>query len=59
MRLTDQHGNQVAQSPQKPVNLLSEIPAPSSRKLNEREQRDCEVIGERKKTTLNFKYLVN
>ena len=45
LRLTDQHGNQVVQSPQKPVNLLSEIPAPSSRKLNDREQRDCEVIG--------------
>lgn len=29
---------------QKPVNLLSE-PVPHGRKLSEREQRDCEVIG--------------
>jgi hypothetical protein len=43
LRLGDQQVG--AQSPQKSVNLLPEIPAPTSRKLNEREQRDCEVIG--------------
>jgi dynamin 1-like protein len=32
-------------SPQKPVNLLPEVPIQSSRKLSDREQRDCEVIG--------------
>jgi len=31
-------------SPQKPVNLLPEIPIQSGRKLNEREHRDCQVI---------------
>ena len=31
-------------SPVKPVNLLPEIPAQNGRKLNDREQRDCEVI---------------
>jgi len=38
--------NQVSQviSPVKPVNLLPEIPVQSGRKLNDREQRDCEVI---------------
>ena len=30
---------------QKPVNLLSESVSQSGRKLSEREQRDCEVIG--------------
>lgn len=34
----------VAASPQKPVNLLPEVPIQSGRKLNDREQRDCEVI---------------
>ena len=36
------------QSPQKPVNLLPEVPEMSSssgRKLSDREKRDCEVIG--------------
>jgi hypothetical protein len=32
-------------SPQKPVNLLPEVPSQSSRKLSDREQRDCDVIG--------------
>lgn len=32
-------------SPQKPVNLLSEPVAQTGRKLSDREQRDCEVIG--------------
>ena len=38
----------VAASPQKPVNLLPEVPEMSSssgRKLSDREKRDCEVIG--------------
>lgn len=30
---------------QKPVNLLPEVPTHISFKLNEREQRDCDVIG--------------
>jgi len=29
---------------EKPVNLLPEVPTTTSRKLTEREQRDCEVI---------------
>eukprot|EP00088_Acartia_fossae_P032522 TRINITY_DN33296_c0_g1_i10.p1 TRINITY_DN33296_c0_g1~~TRINITY_DN33296_c0_g1_i10.p1 ORF type:complete len:760 (-),score=185.56 TRINITY_DN33296_c0_g1_i10:935-3214(-) len=37
-------GPQNVISPVKPVNLLPEIPIQSGRKLNEREQRDCEVI---------------
>lgn len=32
-------------SPIKPVNLLPEVPTQTSRKLSEREQHDCEVIG--------------
>ena len=32
-------------TPHKPVNLLPEVPTNQSRKLTEREQRDCEVIG--------------
>lgn len=36
----------VPSTPQKPVNLLPEVPNTTSRKLTEREQRDCEVIGE-------------
>ena len=36
----------VVATPQKPVNLLPEVPSNASRKLTEREQRDCEVIGE-------------
>lgn len=32
-------------SPQKPINLLPEVPTQTSRKLSEREQRDCDVIG--------------
>ena len=39
-------GMSNAMSPMKPVNLLPEIPVmdSKSRKLNDREQRDCEVI---------------
>jgi hypothetical protein len=33
-------------SPQKPVNLLPEVPSQTSRKLSDREQRDCDVIGQ-------------
>jgi hypothetical protein len=43
LRLTEDASG--LQSPQKPVNLLPEIPTPSARKLTDREQRDCEVIG--------------
>lgn len=32
-------------SPQKPINLLPEVPTQTSRKLSEKEQRDCDVIG--------------
>lgn len=32
-------------SPIKPVNLLPEVPSQTSRKLSDREQHDCEVIG--------------
>ena len=35
-------------TPQKPVNLLPEVPTNQSRQLSQREQRDCEVIGEYK-----------
>ncbi|XP_012348136.1 dynamin-1-like protein [Apis florea] len=35
---------QKASSQQKPVNLLPEVPVQTSRKLSEREQRDCDVI---------------
>ena len=38
----------ATQSPQKPVNLLPEVPETANsagRKLSEREKRDCEVIG--------------
>lgn len=31
-------------SPQKPVNLLPEVPTQAGRRLSEREQRDCDVI---------------
>ena len=34
-----------ALSPQKPVNLLPEVPTQHSRKLSDREKRDCDVIG--------------
>jgi len=37
-------GPQNVISPVKPVNLLPEIPMQSGRMLNQREQRDCEVI---------------
>ena len=30
---------------QKSINLLPEVPMQTSRKLSDREQRDCEVIG--------------
>ena len=36
------------QSPQKPLNLLPEVPETANsagRKFSEREKRDCEVIG--------------
>jgi len=36
----------ASHSPQKPVNLLPEVPSQTSRKLSDREQRDCDVIGQ-------------
>jgi len=35
---------QLATSPIKPVNLLDEVPTHTGRQLNQREQRDCQVI---------------
>ncbi|KOX74157.1 Dynamin-1-like protein [Melipona quadrifasciata] len=37
-------GSPKASPQQKPVNLLPEVPVQTSRKLSEREQRDCDVI---------------
>lgn len=42
----------VSSPQQKPVNLLPEVPMQTSRKLSDREERDCEVIG--KWETLEF-----
>ena len=44
-----------APTPQKPVNLLPEVPNPTTRKLTDREQRDCDVIGNGKN---NFIFLM-
>ncbi|PSN50928.1 Dynamin-1-like protein [Blattella germanica] len=41
---THQNEGKGVLSPQKPVNLLPEVPIQTSRKLSEREQRDCDVI---------------
>ncbi|KAG6448748.1 hypothetical protein O3G_MSEX005677 [Manduca sexta] len=38
-------------TPQKPVNLLPEVPSQASRKLSDREQHDCDVIGGRSDDT--------
>ncbi|XP_037297445.1 dynamin-1-like protein isoform X4 [Manduca sexta] len=38
-------------TPQKPVNLLPEVPSQTSRKLSDREQHDCDVIGGRSDDT--------
>lgn len=39
-------------SPTKPVNLLPDVPInPSSRRLNDKEQKDCDIIGESRNTT--------
>lgn len=43
-QVVDVDNTATAISPVKPVNLLPEIPVQSGRKLNDREQRDCEVI---------------
>lgn len=42
---TDAQIHAVSSPQQKPVNLLPEIPLQTTRPLTEREQRDCEVIG--------------
>lgn len=39
---------------QKPVNLLPDVPAQNNRKLSEREQRDCDVIGMKRKIIIEF-----
>ncbi|XP_026474028.1 dynamin-1-like protein isoform X2 [Ctenocephalides felis] len=38
------NATQQVLSPQKPVNLLPDVPTTASRKLSERERRDCDVI---------------
>ncbi|XP_063379653.1 dynamin-1-like protein isoform X3 [Cydia fagiglandana] len=43
-------------TPQKPVNLLPEVPSQQSRKLSDREQHDCDVIGGRSDRTANDIY---
>ncbi|XP_063636238.1 dynamin-1-like protein isoform X8 [Cydia splendana] len=43
-------------TPQKPVNLLPEVPSQQSRKLSDREQHDCDVIGGRSDKTANDIY---
>ncbi|XP_069355208.1 dynamin-1-like protein isoform X11 [Maniola hyperantus] len=40
-----------AMTPQKPVNLLPEVPSQTSRKLSDKELHDCDVIGGRSDTT--------
>ena len=42
--MTESEAAGTALSPVKPVNLLPEIPVQTGRKLNDREQRDCEVM---------------
>lgn len=42
--LADGSSGRSILSPQKPINLLPEVPVQSSRKLSEKEQRDCDVI---------------
>ncbi|XP_073965718.1 dynamin related protein 1 isoform X5 [Choristoneura fumiferana] len=46
-------GTPPALTPQKPVNLLPEVPSHTSRKLSDREQHDCDVIGGRSDRTTN------
>lgn len=46
---------QKASPQQKPVNLLPAVPIQTSRKLSDREQRDCDIIG---KEMLNIKCIV-
>ena len=43
------------QTPQKPVNLLPEVPSNAGRRLTDKEQRDCEVIG---KKDLNQRFVL-
>ena len=42
---------------QKPVNLLPEVPMQTSRKLSDREQRDCDVIGMYNYSYVRLNYL--
>ncbi|XP_037297446.1 dynamin-1-like protein isoform X6 [Manduca sexta] len=45
------HNMENPVTPQKPVNLLPEVPSQTSRKLSDREQHDCDVIGGRSDDT--------
>lgn len=52
MRDSNSHPNpaielQKASPQQKPVNLLPAVPIQTSRKLSDREQRDCDIIGKK------------
>lgn len=63
MRDSNSHSNpaielQKASPVQKPVNLLPAVPIQTSRKLSDREQRDCDIIG-KKKYILNVICYVN
>lgn len=48
---------QRASPQQKPVNLLPAVPIQTSRKLSEREQRDCDIIGKKICIILNVIYI--
>lgn len=43
---------QKASPQQKPVNLLPAVPIQTSRKLSDREQRDCDVIGKNQRAPI-------
>lgn len=54
---TPTHNNVM--SPLKPVNLLPDVPInPTARRLTDKEQRDCDVIGENEDSLLSFKLSV-
>lgn len=46
-------------SPQKPVNLLPEVPMQQMRRLTDRETKDCEVIGKSLLTQLLDRIVVS
>lgn len=49
----------VSSPQQKPVNLLPEVPMQTSRKLSDREQRDCDVIGKKELIVQSFEIYDN